>query len=396
VGPYWQATALDGPEPATVTRPLELLLESLLARAAAGGISPDAFEIAEAADLASEAIDASLALHATRHRLHDLQIAVSEHGQYAITDTAPQHAATATIDIGAYLRADRADRLRLNPQPLTGTPVRLTGSHGSQPQDFTRLEDLPLPGSLRAADTALKQALGTGIDGLKAVLGTAVTWTSGADDVAEAAQAELREAAIAWSHLPPEQIDAALDLLILTPGQLREEGLPYWEEERRTHRLATRPLIRTEAGRLLLIPRRIEATMEVYAAYFLDGRLPWPPDAVPRSVADAFNNFRNRQNRELERHVFQILQDTGIPFKGNIEPQHAEPSGLRLTGEVDALAGDPERSRLWVCEVKDVSATASPRTVADRVRKFTAPAGIQLRPAGDRSPFTRRCREARA
>lgn len=372
-GPYWQAIALDAPEPATVTHPLELLLESLLARPAAGGISPDAFEIAEAADLASEAIDVSLALHATRHRLHDLQITVGEHGQYAITDTAPQQAAIATIDIGAYLRADRADRLRLNPQPLTGTPVRLTGGSGSQPQDFTRLEDLPLPGSLRAADVALKQALGTGIDGIKAVLGTAVTWTAGADDVTQAAQAELREAAIAWSHLPPEQIDAGLDLLILAPGQLREEGLPYWEQERRTHRLATRPLISTGVGRLLLIPRRIEATMDVYAAYFLDGRLPWPPDAVPRPVADAFNNFRNRQNRELERHVFQILQDTGMPFKGNIEPHHAAPSGLRLTSEVDALAGDPARSRLWVCEVKDVSATASPRTVADRVRKFTDP-----------------------
>jgi hypothetical protein len=48
---------------------------------------------------------------------------------------------------------------------LTGTLVRLTSSQGSQPQDFTRLEDLPLPGSLRAADTALKQALGTGLDG---------------------------------------------------------------------------------------------------------------------------------------------------------------------------------------------------------------------------------------
>lgn len=114
--------------------------------------------------------------------------------------------------------------------------------------------------------------------------------------------------------------------------------------------------------------------MDIYAACFLDGRLPWPPDAVPRPVADAFNNFRNRQNRQLERHVFQILQDAGIPFKGNIEPHHAELSGLRLTGEVDALAGDPARSRLWVCEVKDVSATASPRNLADRVRKFTDPA----------------------
>jgi hypothetical protein len=147
VGPHWQTTALDAPEPATTTRPLELLLETLLARPAVGGINADTFEIAEAADLASEAIEVSLYLHATHHRLHDLQIAVGEHGQYAITDTAPQQAATTTIDIGAYLRADRADRLRLNPQPLTGTAVQLSGSHGSQPQDFTRLEDLPCPDS---------------------------------------------------------------------------------------------------------------------------------------------------------------------------------------------------------------------------------------------------------
>ena len=372
-GPHWQENALNAPEAATITRPLALLLETLLARAVTGDINPDAFEIAEAAHLANEAIDASLFLHATRHRLHDLQIIVGEHGQYAITDTAPQHAATATIDIGAYLQADRADRLRLDPRPLTGTPVRLMGGQGSQPQDFTRFEDLPLPGSLRAADAALKQALGTGIGGIKAVLGTAVTWTTGADDVTEVAQARLRDAAVAWSRLPPEQIDAALDLLILTPGQLREEGLAYWEQERRTYRLATRPLIRTGTGNLLLIPRQIEATMDVYAAYFLDGRLPWPPDTVPRPIANAFNNFRNRQNRQLERHVFQILEDAGIPFKGHIEPHQAEPSGLRLTGEVDALAGDPARSRLWVCEVKDVSATVSPRTVADRVRKFTDP-----------------------
>ena len=141
-GPHWQATALDAPEPATITRPLELLLETLLARPAAGDINADIFEVAEAADLANAAISASLYLHATRHRLHDLQIAVNEHGQYAITDTAPQQAANTTIDIGAYLLADRADRLRLNPQALTGTPTRLTGSNRSQPQDFTRLEDL--------------------------------------------------------------------------------------------------------------------------------------------------------------------------------------------------------------------------------------------------------------
>lgn len=237
------------------------------------------------------------------------------------------------------------------------------------------LGDLPVPRSLLAADTIMKDALGTGIDGLKAVLGTAVTWTPGSDDVAEVTRADVRDAALAWSNLPPQEIDAALDLLILTPAQLQDEGLRYWEQERRSDRLATRPLICPGNDRLILIPRRIEATQDIYAAYLLNGRLPWPPSVVPRPVADAFNNFRNRQNRELERQVLKTLNGLGIPFQGNIEPHHASPHGLQLTGEIDALAADPQLSRLWVCEVKDVSIAASPRTLADRVRKFTEPGG---------------------
>lgn len=370
-GPYWQSVALNAPEPTMITRPLELLLETLLARTATGTVNADAFEIAEAADLAGAAIEVSLYLAATRHRLHDLAVLVDDDGRFAITDETPETAATATIDIGAYLRADRADRLRLRPQPLTGTTARFTPGAPPEKLEFEGLRNFPVPGSLLAADKIMKKALGTGIDGLNAVLGTAVTWTQGADDVAEVARAELRDTAITWSSLPPPEIDAALGLLTLTPAQLRDEGLRYWEQERRSYRLATRPLVCAGEDRLILIPRRIAATQEIYAAYMLDGRLPWPPSSVPRVVADAFNNFRNKQNKDLERQVVQILSGLGIPFRGNVEPHHAAPSGLRLTGEIDALAADPGRSRLWVCEVKDVSAAASPRTVADRVRKYT-------------------------
>jgi hypothetical protein len=373
--PDWQAFALEAPEPATITRPLELLLEALLAKSGTGTVDADAFEIAEAADLADAAIGASLYLAATRHRLHELAVAVSDDGQFAITDTAPENPATASIDIGAYLQADRADRLRLRPQPLTGTPIRLIPGMLAEKQDFALLRDLPVPGSLLNADAVMKQALGTGIDGFKAVLGTAVTWTPNADDISEVSRDQLRDAAIAWSGLPPSEIDAALALLTLTPAHLREEGLPYWEQERRTYRLATRPLICPEGDRLILIPHRLAATQDIYVGYLLNGRLPWPPTTVPRAVADAFNNFRNRQNRDLERQVLQTLSTVGIPHEGNIQPNRAAQSGLRITGEIDALAADPERSRLWVCEVKDVSVTASPRTVADRVRKFTEPDG---------------------
>ena len=54
-GPAWQQFAQQAPEPAMITRPLELLLEKLLARTTSGIVDADAIEIAQAADLAATA-----------------------------------------------------------------------------------------------------------------------------------------------------------------------------------------------------------------------------------------------------------------------------------------------------------------------------------------------------
>lgn len=126
MGPELASHRLGRPEPATITRPLELLLETLLARSTAGNVDADAFEIAEATDLASVAINISLQLAAAEHRLHELAVVVSDDGQFAIAGGEPEVRATASIDISAYQRADQDDWLRLRPQPLTGSPVRLT------------------------------------------------------------------------------------------------------------------------------------------------------------------------------------------------------------------------------------------------------------------------------
>jgi hypothetical protein len=87
--------------------------------------------------------------------------------------------------------------------------------------------------------------------------------------------------------------------------------------------------------------------------------------------------------------VLRILSELGIPVQGNTQPHQALSYGLRLTGEIDALAAAPQRSRLWVCEVKDVSLTVSPRTIASRVAEFTEPDGYI-------SKLLRSAREVRA
>ncbi len=197
---HWQAMALGQPEPALTTRPLELVLEMLLARASGGGVNADVFDIAEAADLAEEAISVSLDLAAARNRLHDLQVLLDDDGQFATTGTLPAPGGTA-IDMGSYLRADRADRSRLHPGPLPGEPTQLSADRPRQREEFVPLTNLGVPPKLLTADNVLKDAYGTGFDGISAVLGIAATWTPGDDKVVEVSRAELRDTVMGWSHL---------------------------------------------------------------------------------------------------------------------------------------------------------------------------------------------------
>lgn len=365
-GSSWPSTSL--------TRPLELVVEMLLARPSAGEVNADIFDIAEAADVADQAIRVSLDLAAARSRLHGLEVLLDDDGQFAVTGTLPDPAGTA-VDTGSYLRADRADRSRLRPEPLRGEPTQLTADRPWQRQEFVSLEDLGVPPKLLTADTALKEAYGTGFDGISAVLGVAATWTPRDDKVVEVDRAELRDAVTGWSGLTQLEIDAALDRLTLTAEQLRQEGLRYWEQEKRSYRLAIRPLVSLGGDRLLLIPRRLEATQGVFSAYLLDGRVPWPPAELPQKVRDAFTDFRKSQNKQLERAVGAVLDQLHLPAKINIERHQAEAAGLQLEGEIDALAADPDRSRLWVCEVKDPTVAVSPSTMASRVSRFLKPSG---------------------
>jgi hypothetical protein len=184
---------------------------------------------------------------------------------------------------------------------------------------------------------------------------------------------ELREAAIGWSGLTDTEIDAAVEILTLTADWLRQDGQPFWEQERRSYRLATRPLISLGGDRLLLIPRRLEATQGLIGWYLLDGRIPWPD--LPRKVSDAFNDYRAGRNRQLELAVDAILGQLPLTATTNIKVHVAAAAGLHVTGEVDALAADPERSRLWVCEVKDQSASVSPSRMASLATQFLKPGG---------------------
>ena len=108
-GERWQAMALDQPDLALITRPLELVLEMLLARTSAGSINADVFDIAEATDVADLTLTVSLDLAAVRSQLHELEVILDDDGQFAVTGALPEPGAP------------------LSTRPPTSVPSGLTG-----------------------------------------------------------------------------------------------------------------------------------------------------------------------------------------------------------------------------------------------------------------------------
>jgi hypothetical protein len=378
---HWQELAKNAPDTSKQTRSLECLLELLLAQNPSGAVVPDRFDVAEAADLVNLAIEIGVALSGAERGLHDIAVTVQPGGITRVIPgpslDPPQgqqvdgNRPPMRVDIGAYLEADRAHKLRIRQSDHheSDVTVRLDEERPRQSSPFVPFSELDVPGSLRRANHTMLKHCGAGIDAISAVLGTAVSWTSGNDHVALVSREELCDETQAWSSLSMAEVGAALDRLILDPAQLRIEGVSYWELDRRRHRLTSRPLV-LFSDKLILMPWQIHASQGVYLRYLLEGRLPWHPADVPEPVRNAFNEVHQVANRALQRAADEVAANLHLCHRMTIHENEAAALGFEIPGEIDLLIADVPRSRLWVCEVKDVSAAFSPQTILARIRKF--------------------------
>lgn len=382
----WQTISRSAPEESEMTRPLDLLLERLLITSLSGSVLPDRFDIAQAADLVACALEMTLALDSAERRLHGLGVMVAKDGRVAVIpgpasrlhfeDEQPVRQDALDFDLPGYLRADRDDRLRIRDEQRSGDPsvlVRIDGHSTHQSTEFERLADLPdIPPRLLAADALLRTRCGTGIDGLHAILGTAVTWNRDDDHVELVAPDNLRRAAAQWAQLPLTEIDSAIERLTLDPRRLGAEGISYAAQERRHNRLAIQPLPLVD-GQIVLMPWRIVAAQGTYAGYLEDGRLPWHPADLPDDVRNAFIHYREIANHALEHAALDVARQLSLPSLITITPAIAATTGLGIPGEIDLLVADPETGRLWVCEVKDLYGAVSPQMIERRIDKFIDP-----------------------
>lgn len=383
----WRRDARDRSEPSEMTRPVELLLELLLSKPPSGQVVPDQFDVARAVDLVNLALEMSLISSAAKSGMHGLAVEIDEVGMVEVVarpgDVEGLPAPRWAIDLGAYLAAVREERLR----DREGGPdsesisAQLLDADAGGPTQFVPIETLSLPKSLFDADRLLQIHLGTGMNGLAAVLGTAVNWDGRSDKVKMVSREDLVREAQAWSSVPISEIRAAVDRLVLRSELLRDRQLEYWNLEGRSFRLSIRPLIELDEDNILLIPWLIQTAQRVFLSYLFDGRVPWPASELPQAIVDAFVKFRQVQNRELQRAVAKVASDLGLAVKERISEVAAARHDVLIRGDIDALIADPNHRHLWVCEIKDPSSAFSPSTIGTRVQKFLEPGGFvdQLR-----------------
>jgi hypothetical protein len=225
--------------------------------------------------------------------------------------------------------------------------------------------------ALLAIDDALGADAGFGLDALRAVLLTVSAWQVPDDPVppvANVSRDQLVANVAEWSELPTTEITSAVDACTLTAQRLADEGLRYWQLEKRSARLALRPLLAPPAprtpGELWLLPRRAHATLRLVLNYLDDGRLPWPSRELTVAVSQAVQDWRKLADQALEDRALAAATQAGLEARSRIQPRKAHRKGLPVEREIDLLAADPARHRLYVIEAKHAQQPFSPPEMA--------------------------------
>jgi hypothetical protein len=382
-GPFadnWIEHALRAQEGAAATRPLEVLFEFILAQSPGGRRPVDTLEVADLAALAELLLTTATRTRGADQNLHELTIHIAKSGVFAFDDDITS---TDIAGLGfnqqAYSRAQREQHVALartmSPQdqaPPRQMPIDATSR---SPMSFTPLRSVA-DTKLLHVDELLRDASGTGLDAVRAVLNVARDWPVGESGFEPVEPGEMAAQVVAWSGLPAAEVAAAIAALQLTGEDLASlRGEEVAELEGRAHRLALRPLPVVD-GQLLIVPWLAHAALGVHISYLSDSRLPYPREKLPDRVENVMQQRRQRQNDQLEEDVRAVVRELGLAHQFRFGRGDAATAGIAgLPGEVDLLIADAEHGRLWVCEVKDPQAAHSPLAIVRHIRLFTQERG---------------------
>jgi hypothetical protein len=345
-------------------RTVFFVIEEALAHPPSGTAAVRESDWIDALSIADLCIDSCFRSDAIHQRLSNSAIAISD--LYEI-DTCPA-GGLADVDIDAY-SARRAETELPEPVPISPAS-RLPPEPGSV--GIPLLESRP---ELKLVDQAMRTHMGFGLEHVVSLLNLAIDWdTTNNAPVALTDRGSLVDRCTALIERDEHtEVEAALDYMLLTGASLAETVIPHWETERREKRVATSPFL-SVSDMIYIMPWTAESTLRIFANYVEDGRLPWPNRVLPAAVVNAFNKFRQKRNRDLEKECANILRK--LPFKviGSLKPDKAKKHGVsKLHGEIDVLCMDASRSRCWVIEAKDPYISYSAYQIRRLVDDFEDP-----------------------
>ena len=395
-----EADVMPDGDAARRARAAELLVECLVHDAPAGDLAPDRRDIHRLLQLAAWPLDLALKAQQAFAGIQPSTIAITEHGDIDLVPTRPPG-----VNLLAWRQAQwedslhsQAEREYLDPaadvlaesaaDPTTsgaegsglGDPDTEAGFVSMRAGLTTPTAEAGTPqgqqaAGLLAVDDAMRASWGFGLDAVRAVLTTVAGWPTPDEPlppIASVRRADLVTNVATWCDLPPAEINAAVDACTLSTDQLRAAGLRYWQLEKRPVRLALQPLLTppapATADELWLLPRRAHATLRILVRYLVDGRLPWPNPPGP--LQTTVRRLRRSLEDGLEGRVRRVAEQAGLPCRAALLPAKAARQQVHLAGEVDLLAADVDRRRLWLIEAKHLQEPFSPPEIARHVASY--------------------------
>ncbi len=373
------ATAEDALLNTVGWRAAHLVLEQMMHTTPVGHARLDDRDWFRLVHLAALALELSGRASAADSGAEELDVTVASDGVVTV------HVSAGRLDLAAYnaellrVHLDRqTDRFEESfaPQPATETerPFQSFSVALSEAPNDDR--NKAMRRALLDFDQASRASLGTGLEGLFAVLQTAAAWpVSGDVLVADVPVDALVESVVEWSGLAIDEVEAAVRELTLNHASLAATGVDFWNVERRQARLATRPLVglpRKGAGaRVCVLPRQAHATQQIFANYLGSQRVPWPDESLPAALRTVVKKWAQAGQRAFEKEVVVAVEENGFRHvRAVLRPDKAAKDGLIIPGEIDLLVADPVRRRIWVVEAKNRHKPYSIEQVLNEVRKF--------------------------
>ncbi len=344
------------------TRAINLMIEEILARPPAGTTTPTEYDWQELLSLATLMREASYRSEALHLELADAALSISEHYEVRISE----EDTSLSIDMDAF---ERDSSLAALPDPV---PIGTGNGQENQGQRWTPIE-VRLP-EYESIERALQDGLGFGIDAILGILDSAIHWpvseprctgivtideiVANARDVNPAIHLDAYTGAANWLSLGTDDFDPV------------EPNIEHWEIERRSNRIAIRPLVREEA-RVWVSPWTAVVARRIWVNYLSQHRMPIRDAELPEQVATAFEKERQKRQRKFEKECLSRLNGMPLVNIARVLPRHAYRHGIqRLSGEIDILSIDSERSIIFVIEAKDPFVPLSARSINRQTNDF--------------------------